>query len=371
VKPSRGGVVAREELRGDEIKTPTQFFVEEGDFIISRRQIIHGACGFVPPELSGAVVSNEYDVLRPRRELVPGYLRELIHTEYLQRTFFHSSVGVDVEKMVFNLEHWGQFRIHLPPTSEQERIQASLATVDKTIVEHRSALEHQHKIKNLLLRRFMSKGVFRESINGSAVGPIPESWEIARIGELGEVVLGRQRSPTFVEGEERPYLRVANVHDGYIDTSDILRMPFTDKEFERYSLRPGDILLNEGQSRDLVGRCAIFNNEVLGCCFQNTLIRFRSNSRLLQRFAYYAFQYQRLKGNFARIATQTTSIAHLGADRLANLSIAVPSLHEQKVIAEHLEAIDMVISSSEQMRSNLLRTKTALQQALLSGRVRV
>jgi type I restriction enzyme S subunit len=47
-KRSRGGIVAREVLRGDQIRTKTQFYVQTGDFLISNRQISHGACGVVP-----------------------------------------------------------------------------------------------------------------------------------------------------------------------------------------------------------------------------------------------------------------------------------------------------------------------------------
>lgn len=46
VRRSRGGVDERGTLLGSEIKTPTQFHVRAGDFLISKRQIVHGACGF-------------------------------------------------------------------------------------------------------------------------------------------------------------------------------------------------------------------------------------------------------------------------------------------------------------------------------------
>ncbi|MGQ3297347.1 hypothetical protein [Reyranella sp.] len=66
VKRSRGGVVLRERLKGSEIAVKTQFRLKAGDFLISKRQIVHGACGIVPPQLDGAIVSNEYAVLRAR-----------------------------------------------------------------------------------------------------------------------------------------------------------------------------------------------------------------------------------------------------------------------------------------------------------------
>ena len=54
-------------------------------------------------------------------------------------------------------------------------------------------------------------------------------------------------------------------------------MNFTPKEFETFALKAGDVLLNEGQTPDLLGRPAIYNGEIEGCCFQKTLLRFRSH----------------------------------------------------------------------------------------------
>ena len=48
VKRSRGGVVRREHLKGKDISVKSQFYIHEGDFLISKRQIVHGACGIVP-----------------------------------------------------------------------------------------------------------------------------------------------------------------------------------------------------------------------------------------------------------------------------------------------------------------------------------
>ena len=45
-KRSRGGIVSRGTLRGDEIKVKQQFEVRSGDFILSNRQIAHGGDPF-------------------------------------------------------------------------------------------------------------------------------------------------------------------------------------------------------------------------------------------------------------------------------------------------------------------------------------
>lgn len=128
---NRCGIVPREKLKGREILVKTQFEVKAGDFLISKRQIVHGACGVVPLALDGAVVSNEYAVLRPNDRLLAEYLENLSHTPYFQRTCFHSSVGVDVEKMVFRLEKWLKFYLPIPPVSQQLRIASTLLSSTK------------------------------------------------------------------------------------------------------------------------------------------------------------------------------------------------------------------------------------------------
>lgn len=105
---------------------------------------------------------------------------------------------------------------------------------------------------------------------------LPSDWYWASVQQVGSVQLGRQRAPQHHSGQHmRPYLRVANVFEDRIDTSDVMEMNFTPDEYETYRLGYGDILLNEGQSMELIGRPAIYRDEVPGACFTNTLVRFR------------------------------------------------------------------------------------------------
>lgn len=128
VKRSRGGVELRETLTGREIKTPTQFFVRTGDFLISKRQIVHGACGIVPAGLDGAIVSNEYAVLNSDGQIDLRFLRYLSESRYFQQTCFHSSIGVHVEKMIFKTERWLKWPFNIPPLPVQQRIVEILDT---------------------------------------------------------------------------------------------------------------------------------------------------------------------------------------------------------------------------------------------------
>lgn len=133
VKRSRGGVELRETLLGKEIKTPSQFYVQSGDFLISKRQIVHGACGIVPPELDGAVVSNEYAVLNSDGQVDLRFLRYLSESRYFQQTCFHSSIGVHVEKMIFKTERWLKWPFNIPPLPVQQHIVQVLDTARREL----------------------------------------------------------------------------------------------------------------------------------------------------------------------------------------------------------------------------------------------
>jgi type I restriction enzyme S subunit len=200
----------------------------------------------------------------------------------------------------------------------------------------------------------------RPGYKKTKVGWIPIEWKTPRIKEVGKVQAGRQRSPHFTEGDLRPYLRAANIFEGYIDKSDIFEMRFTEAEFERYCLRFNDVLLNEGQRLELVGRCALYRGVPKNCCFQNTLVRFRPSESVVPNFALVLFTYFQKRGVFASIASQTTSIAHLGVSRFAYLQILLPNLSEQKKIAEILSIWDAAIEQTRKLIEAKKRRKKAL-----------
>lgn len=171
----------------------------------------------------------------------------------------------------------------------------------------------------------------------------------------------------------RPYLRVANVHEDRIDTSDVLEMNFTPEEFQRYALRHGDILLNEGQSLELVGRAAMYRDEVPGACFQNTLLRYRVGPSLDSRFTLLQFLWFLHSQRFKKIASWTTSIAHLGSTRFAAMELALPPKAEQLRIVDEVEKqftrLDAAVAGLQRVKTNLKRYRASVLKAACEGRL--
>lgn len=156
VKRSRSGVQQREVLRGMEVKTPSQFYVHADDFLISKRQIVHGACGIVPEELHGAVVSNEYAVLNSDGEVDLRFLRYLSESRYFQQTCFHSSIGVHVEKMIFKTERWLSWPFNIPSLAQQQRIVEILDTAGREVVSIARQLDALKREKAALMAQLLT-----------------------------------------------------------------------------------------------------------------------------------------------------------------------------------------------------------------------
>lgn len=195
---------------------------------------------------------------------------------------------------------------------------------------------------------------------------VPADWARARVGTVGRVEAGKARNPNG-PGQDRPYLRCANVHDGVIDASDLLTMPFTDAEFERFRLVPGDILLNEGQSIDLVGRPAVYRGSPPDVAMQNSLVRWRVHPDVVDaEFGYQLVRRLYQSGRLSQIATQTTSIAHLGVSRFAGVDVDIPPLPEQRKIAAILSSVDEAIQATQAVIDQTRRVKEGLLQDLLT-----
>ncbi|UFZ06298.1 restriction endonuclease subunit S [Bradyrhizobium ontarionense] len=206
----------------------------------------------------------------------------------------------------------------------------------------------------------------------SEVGIIPEDWEVCPVGRKGEVVTGKALAVNG-PGRQRPYLRTKNVFDGRIAIDDVLTMPMTDEQFSHFRVRNGDVLLNEGQSLELVGRCAMYQEEYPEpCAIQNQLIRFRARAGVSGTFASYLFRHCQQTGVFARIALQTTSIAHLGGSRFERLLLAWPkSEAEQRSIAEALSDVDALLGALDRLIAKKRDLKQAAMQQLLTGQKRL
>lgn len=157
-------------------------------------------------------------------------------------------------------------------------------------------------------------------------------WRLVRLGDVCEIQLGKMLSAAYQTGKRpRFYLRNANVQWGRFDLSDVYQMDFTEAEEEKFALKAGDLLVCEGGEP---GRAAVWNEQIKPCYYQKALHRLRPiNEAVDPYFIMYRLWRGVLQGDFLDAQTKNT-IAHLPADRLAELEIRLPSIYEQRKISE-------------------------------------
>lgn len=348
--------------------------IAKGDVLFSTVRVYLENIAQVPQELDGEIASTAFCVLRPSKGLDPKYLYYFVTSRRFVQAVNQLQRG-NSPPSVQDGDVRGQ-RIPLAPLREQQRIASRIEELFSDIEEGERALERVQKLvkryRQSVLKAAVTGELTREwrekhkaplesgeallqrilkfrPTNGAVtprnkeargpdianLDPLPRAWVWTSIEQAGAVKLGRQRAPQHHVGDHmRPYLRVANVYEDRLDLSDVKEMNFTPLEYETYALQVGDILLNEGQSPELVGRPAMYRGEVPGCCYQKTLLRFRAHAGVSAAFALLVFRYYLHCGRFRHSANITTSIAHLAAERFGPIEFPLPPEQEQREIVE-------------------------------------
>ena len=199
----------------------------------------------------------------------------------------------------------------------------------------------------------------------SKLPSLPEDWTWTSVEQLGEVQLGRQRSPKNISKDyPTKYIRAANITERGIDVSDVLEMEFSPAERERFTLRSGDIVLSEASgSPSQVGKPAMWRDELSMCCFQNTVLRLRPMI-VESQYILVVFRHFYANSVFAKVAGGV-GINHLGAEKFSIIPFPLPPLAEQTRIVAEVERRLSVIDELEAVGKANLQRATRLRQSVL------
>ena len=156
VRRGFGGVDSRGTYWGKNVLVKNYFGLRTGDFVISKRQIAHGACGVVPVELDGAVVSNEYNVFVPQEGTNINMFNLMMQLPHYKRLFYLMSDGVHIEKLLFKTDDWMRRSLAMPSLEEQEKIAAILTMQDKVIELKGKLLAEKQQQKKYLMQQLLT-----------------------------------------------------------------------------------------------------------------------------------------------------------------------------------------------------------------------
>ncbi|MER9868393.1 restriction endonuclease subunit S [Mesorhizobium sp. M0136] len=350
VKRARGGIVRREHLTGKEISVKSQFRIERGDFLISKRQIVHGACALVPSQFAGSIVSNEYAVLQPDDNLDNQFLAYLSHTPYFQQTCFHSSIGVHIEKMIFKLDRWFRWEFNIPPLAEQKRIAEILSTWDAAIETTERLLANAEAQKRALMQQLL-KG--KRRLNGY----VSNDWRESLLVDAFDFVNGRAFKPSDWGVSGLPIVRIQNLTKS-TDTLNRFSGHVEDKHLVRY----GDFLLSWSATLETF----IWKDE--DAVLNQHIFKVVPRTDIDRNFGFYLISFEI---DNLRSKVHGTGMKHITKKSLSKISARLPPYREQVEISDVLNIAANIEEDYRLELAKLICEKKGLTQQLLTGKRRV
>lgn len=237
---------------------------EPGDVILARRGIEQRKVGMA--EFRG-VASGHALVFRAQPEIMlPEFLPYFLLSDVFMTRALEFSAG-SLSKTV-NLGALMKQEFALPPLHEQARIQRLTHAVDEAL----HALRTAHAAADL------TEVALVEDLISSATKKVP----VERF--LEDISYGCSTKANN-EGRGLPILRIPNVLRGELDLEDLQWIELDALENERFSVRPGDVLLvRTNGNPDYVGRSVVVPDAVDEMLFASYLLRLRTRSSLLPEY---------------------------------------------------------------------------------------
>lgn len=270
--------------------------------------------------------------------------------------------------------------VPLPLLSEQKVIAQVLGTVQKAIESTNKVIEASRELKRSLMNHLFTYGPVpvdeaeQVPLKETPYGSVPGYWEEVDLEDCALVQTGvtKGRKLKAEETVEVPYLRVANVQDGYLDLQEIKTIRIRQSEVLRYKLRKGDVLLTEGGDFDKLGRGFVWNEQIPDCIHQNHVFAVRVDGTLLSpEYLAYLAQSRYGKSYFLQVAHRTTNLASINSTKLKAFPVLIPPPGEQDEIVRLLGTVDAKISVEENRKRSLKVLFETLLHNLMTGRVRV
>ncbi|MEJ5201124.1 MAG: restriction endonuclease subunit S [Anaerolineales bacterium] len=199
---------------------------------------------------------------------------------------------------------------------------------------------------------------------------LPEGWEYVNLSAPNiEILSGFSCARKYAISEGLLHLRPFNIgNDGELDFSERIYIP---EDFianaSDYSIEIGDILFNNTNSVELVGKSAIARTN-LQCGFSNHLTRIRivDKNYLDPRWVLVFLRYLWQTGFFAANCNRWIGQAGYAPTKLVELQIPRPPIDEQRRIVARLEGIQEEVRAGRELLAQDEQRIEQLEQAILA-----
>ena len=327
----------------------TKFTLQRGDVITtkdSENPLDIAIPSLVAEDLNGVLCGYHLAILRAqKRHLLGPYLSWLHASQTIRAHYEMHATGIT--RWAIGRRHFKTCPVPLPPLPEQKQIaaylDASCAAIDRAVATKRKQLETLDALRKSIITPAVLSGLDQsrpmQDTGNAWLASIPAGWKLVALKRVSEtqtgITLGKTYEPPLIE---RPYLRAANVQDGYLDLEKITTIEIPEALATRYELKSGDVLMTEGGDLDKLGRGCPWEGQIVGCLHQNHVFAIRTNPRLLlSKFLAYVTASRYGRDYFEATGKRTTNLASTNSTKVGLFPIPLPPVQEQQTIVDHID----------------------------------
>lgn len=341
-------------------------FVKQGDILVARMPEPLGRATIFPFNKKDSYVTVvDIAIIRPGNGINNKYLMYLINSPVIRKQIKELQTGTTRKRI--SRGNLAKVQIPIAPLPEQLRIIERIEELFSEINKCRYQLEMN--IKQLsIYRQSLLSWMFEGKTSKKQTKSSVKKW--STLGEISEIAGGVTKGRNFRGAKtiQMPYLRVANVQNGFLDLNEVKTIEILASEKEKYELIYGDILYTEGGDRDKLGRGTIWKNEIKNCIHQNHIFRARLQSKLVDsRYIAYYSQTKAARDYFFKFGKQTTNLASINITVLSGLPIPLYPLKTQQQIVLELEAKLSICNKAEETITNIGQQIDRLKQSILQS----
>ncbi|MBB6578930.1 type I restriction enzyme S subunit [Comamonas odontotermitis] len=370
-------------IRSVAMSSREQRVLQEGDLLIEKSGggdnqlvgcVVHFGHAFE------AVCSNFVARIRLQDGMLPQYWSYVHSSLYSARLNF-PAIKQTTGIQNLDAEAYFNIKVAFPPIQEQRTIANYLdretARVDGLIAEKERMLALLEEKRTALISRIVTRGldsnVPLKPSGQEWLGEIPVHWGLQRLKQLADVrgglTLGKQYSGELLE---YPYLRVANVQDGYLKLDDVSTVEVPVSEAASNLLAYGDVLMNEGGDIDKLGRGCVWRDEIAPCLHQNHVFSVRPHSVDSDWLALWTSTLQ-AKRYFESRAKRSTNLASISGSNIKEVPVPLPPINEQlaiqKFLADRHSRLEIVRGELRDSLRLLSERRAALITAAVTGQI--
>lgn len=340
-------------------KNISKFLLKEGDIVIARTGATVGYAKYIKRGIPTAVFASYLVRIRLKKECNARYIGFLIESDDYKR-FIKANISGAAQPQA-NAQILTSYQTHLPPLPIQQKIAAILSAYDDLIENNTRRIHILEEMAQTIYKEWFVKFCFpgyeKVKMVDSDLGPIPEEWEVKRLEDVSNIVMGQSPSSNFynINGEGLPF------HQGVKDFGTRFPTHKTYCTVDKRLAEKGDVLVSV---RAPVGRINIANTKII---VGRGLAALRHEG-LLQSFLFY-----QLKNIFAEEDSMGSgSIFNaITKEDMSNIKFLVPNKSLDRNFNELIGSLDKQIEILQSQIENLKNTRDLLLPKLISGEIDV